>query len=439
MHNICLVGDILVDVTLKNKNEDLKMRLGGISHSARALWAISSSFSLGYISPKYLDTRISDFFEHYDSPKLIKIAETLNAPNLILIEEAREIGNQGYELILREDNNYKYMDFDFPECDCILITSGQYDISKILKKTGTTPVSLELANLSIEDFTTLNFKFKNIYISTSSKIFQEYIENNNFNFESFAMLFEKFCDTLVFKENRGGTRLYKFSNKKVHQVSSQTKPIQHSVGVGDVFNAIFESEISNKIDDNLALASFITMEYASTTFPENFKNSVKQLLNIPINELVNLEGTILNWEHRKDINIYIAAPDFDFVDTSLIDTLEKSLLYHNFSPRRPIKENGQMKEDDTLQQKQQFYDQDIRLMDECCIVICVLLYNDPGTLVEIGIASEKQIPVLLYDPYNIAKNCMLTHSCSIVTNNMDEIISETFIKSSKICKTLKKA
>jgi len=123
----------------------------------------------------------------------------------------------------------------------------------------------------------------------------------------------------------------------------------------------------------------------------------------------------------------------------LIDTLEKSLLYHNFTPRRPIKENGQMKEDDTLQQKQQFYDNDIKLIDECCIVICVLLYNDPGTLVEIGIASEKQIPVLLYDPYNIAKNCMLTHSCSIVTNNMDEIISETFIKSSKICKTLKKA
>ncbi|KKQ32118.1 MAG: Nucleoside 2-deoxyribosyltransferase [candidate division TM6 bacterium GW2011_GWF2_37_49] len=435
MHNICLIGDILVDVTLKNKNEELKMRLGGISHSARALWAISSSYSLGYISPKYLDTRIHDFFDHYDSPKLIKIAETLNAPNIILIEEAREIGNQGYELILREDNNYEYKDFDFPECDSFLITSGQYDISRILKKTGTTPVSLELANLSIEDFVALNYKFKNIYISTSSKIFQKYIENNYFNFESFASLFKRFCDTLVFKENRGGTRVYNFNKNEVHQVSSQTKPIQHSVGVGDVFNAIFESEISNKIDENLALASFIAMEYASTTYPKNFKNSVEQLLNIPINELVSLEGTILNWEHRKNINIYIAAPDFDFVDTSLIDTLEKSLLYHNFSPRRPIRENGQMKENDTLQQKQQFYFEDIRLLNECCIVICVLLYNDPGTLVEIGIASEKQIPVLLYDPYNIVKNCMLSHSCSIVTNNMDEIISETFIKSSKICKT----
>ena len=434
MHNICLIGDILIDVTLKNKNEDLKMRLGGISHSARALWAISSSYSLGYISPKYLDTRIRDFFNQFDRPNLIKIAETLNAPNLILIEEAREIGSQGYELILRENTNYEYIDFDFPECDTILITSGQYDISRVLEKAGTTPVSLELANLSIENLTALDFKFKNIYISTSSEAFQSYIRSNDFNFKSFALLFEKFCDKLIFKENRGGTRLYNFNENKIYQVSSQTRPIQHSVGVGDVFNAIFESAISINIEENLALASFIAMEYASTTFPENFKNSVGQLMKVPINELVNLEGIILNWEHRKGINIYIAAPDFDFVDTSLIDTLENSLLYHNFSPRRPIKENGQMKEDDTPQQKQQFYDKDIKLLDECCIVICVLLFNDPGTLVEIGIASEKQIPVLLYDPYNIAKNCMLTHSCSIVTNNMDEIISETFIKSSKICK-----
>lgn len=436
MHNVCLIGDILIDVTLKNKDEDLKMRLGGISHSARALWAISSSYCLGYISPKYLDTRIRDFFAHYDSPKLIKIAETLNAPNLILIEEAREIGNQGYELILREENSFEYLDFDSPKCDSFLITSGQYDISRILKKTGTTPVSLELANLSIEDFFALKFKFKNIYISTSSKIFKKYIENENknFDFETFASLFKGFCEKLIFKENRGGTRLYDFTKSEIHQVSSQTKPIQHSVGVGDVFNAIFESEISKKVEENLAIASFIAMEYASTTYPIDFKKSVEQILKIPINELVSLEGTILNWENRKNINIYIAAPDFDFVDTSLIDTLEKSLLYHNFTPRRPIRENGQMKEEDTLQQKQQFYYEDIRLLNECSIVICVLLYNDPGTLVEIGIASEKQIPILLYDPYNIAKNCMLTHSCTIVTNNMDEIISETFIKSSKKCK-----
>ena len=59
---------------LKNKNEDLKMRLGGIIHSARAFWAINYDFGLGYISPTYLDTRIFDFSTHLNNPKLIKVA-----------------------------------------------------------------------------------------------------------------------------------------------------------------------------------------------------------------------------------------------------------------------------------------------------------------------------------------------------------------------------
>lgn len=433
MHNVCLIGEILVDVTLKNKSEDLKMRLGGTAHSARALWAISSKYSLAYISPRYLNTRIVDYFKHYDNPSLVWVAEVLNAPNLILIEEAREIGNQGYELILRENTIYEYFDFVLPKCDSILITSGQYDISRILTKVGSIPVSIEVANMSFEDLIASEFKFKNIYISTSSKIFQDHIKDSNFNFEDFASLFKGVCDALIFKENRGGTRLHSFIENKVYQVSSQTKPIEHSVGVGDVFNIIFESTNFAEIEENLAFASFVAMEYASTTFPHNFKNAVRQLLKTPIVDLVNLKGVILNWEYRKKINIYIAAPDFDFVDTSLINVLEKSLLYHNFTPIRPVKENGQMNENDTPQQKQQFYHKDMELLNDCSIVIGVLLYNDPGTLVEIGIASERKIPVLLYDPFNIAKNCMLTHSCRIITNDLDKIISETFIVSSKVC------
>ncbi len=432
MHRVCLVGDVIVDVTLKNKNEDLKMRLGGIIHSARAFWAINYDFGLGYISPTYLDTRIFDFSTHLNNPKLIKVADTLNAPNLILIEEAREVGDQGYELILREEIEYRYHDFNFDNFEKILITSGQFDISKILSKTEGKQVSIELANIDYQQLIDLNYKFNNIYISTSSHIFKTFVASQPFTFEAFSRLFKDICSTLIFKENRGGTRVYNFIENRIYQVSSQTKPIQHSVGVGDVFNAIFEASIYNNIQKDLTFSSFVAMEYASTTFPVNFKNSVEQLLKTDIDDLVNLQGVILNWEKRKAINIYIAAPDFDFVNTRLIDKLEESLIYHNFSPRRPVKENGQMKEDDSIEQKREFYIKDHGILKDCKIVIAALLYNDPGTLVEIGIASERKIPVLLYDPYNIAKNCMLTNSCKIVTNNMDEIISEVFTISSEL-------
>ena len=408
------------------------MRLGGIVHSARAFWAINYDFGIGYISPTYLDTRMFDFSTHLNNPKLIKIADTLNAPNLILIEEAREVGDQGYELILRDEIEYKYHNFDFDNFENILLTSGQFDIRKILDKADGKQVSLELANIDYQQILDLNYKFNNIYISTSCHIFKAFIQSQPFTFEAFSRLFKEMCNNLIFKENRGGTRVYNFTENRIYQVSSQTKPIQHSVGVGDVFNAIFEASIYNDMQKDLVLASFVAMEYASTTFPVNFKNSVQQLLNTNIDDLVNLQGITVNWEKRKAINIYIAAPDFDFVDTRFIDKLEESLMYHNFSPRRPVKENGQMKEEDTIEQKKEFYIKDHEILKDCKIVIAVLLYNDPGTLVEIGIASERKVPVLLYDPYNIAKNCILLNSCRIVTNNMDEIISEVFTISSKL-------
>ena len=434
MLNICLVGEIIVDVSLKNRKDDLKMRLGGITHSARALWALSSKFSLGYISPRYLDDRAIEFMNYHGRPDMIKVAETENSPNIILIQETKEIGDQGYELLLRDEVRFKYFDAVLPYCDNILITSGQYDLKNILALSNGKPVSLELANMTYKDFIGLDFKFHNLYLSTSSVIFREYACSEKFDFSRFIKLFEGYCDNLVLKENRGGTRLYSFIQHKTYQNSSQTKPIQHSVGVGDVYNAVFESNIYENIHENLAIASFIAMEYASTTYPVNFKDSVQKLLKVPINELVNIKGTVLNWENRKLINIYIAAPDFDFVDTQLIDRLENSLLYHNFSPRRPIKENGQMESDDSFQRRQSIYTKDHELLMQCSIVIAVLLYNDPGTLVEIGIAAERQVPVLLYDPFNLAKNCMLTQSCKIVTNDMDEIICEVFNYSSNLWK-----
>ena len=168
MNKICLIGDILVDVTLKNRKEELKMRLGGIVHSARALWSISSTYSIGYISPKYLDSRINKYLSYMGDPSLVKVAETLNAPNLILIEEAREVGSQGYELVLRDQLKYEYFDFELPNCDNILITSGQYDISSVLNRAEGKSVSIELANMSFDTLLDLNFKFIQVCMNECS-------------------------------------------------------------------------------------------------------------------------------------------------------------------------------------------------------------------------------------------------------------------------------
>ncbi|MDM1521512.1 nucleoside 2-deoxyribosyltransferase [Myroides odoratimimus] len=433
MNNITLLGDIIVDVSLKDNDTDIKMRLGGIVHSARALWAIDNEYEMAYISPTYLDTRIEDFMITLGNPLLVKVATTSNSPNIILINEVKEVGNQGYELLLREKIEYVYHKNYSITSDNILITWGQFDLHLILsqidhsKKT----LSLEIGENNLYDIQ--DVKFENIYISTSSLFFKNYIENRDeFIFDEFVKQFEPYCNQVILKENRGGTRLHSFIENKTYQVPSQTKPILHSVGVGDVFNTIYESNLFNDIYKNLIFSSFIAMEYASTTFPMDFKESVQRYLKVDIDNLKKLNGLVLNWEKRRAINIYIAAPDFDFVNTKPIELLCSSLVYHNFSVRRPIKENGQMSENDTDFKKKEIYQNDMKLMSECQIFVAVLLYNDPGTLVEIGIAAERKIPIIMYDPYNIATNCMLTYSVNFLSDNIDQVLCEVFNYSSKI-------
>ena len=53
---ICLVGDILNDVTLATAETKLKMRLGGIVHAAHGLWAIGLDYTIAYFAPLYLDS-----------------------------------------------------------------------------------------------------------------------------------------------------------------------------------------------------------------------------------------------------------------------------------------------------------------------------------------------------------------------------------------------
>jgi len=82
--------------------------------------------------------------------------------------------------------------------------------------------------------------------------------------------------------------------------------------------------------------------------------------------------------------------------------------------------------------KQELFEKDMTLLGECSMLVAVLLYNDPGTLIEIGLASARGIPTMVYDPYNQAENCMLTELPNLISDDLDEIISEVFIESAKI-------
>lgn len=432
---ICLVGDILTDVTLATTSNPLKMRLGGIVHAARALWALDVEYAVAYFAPSYMDDHINMYLREFNCKFVTKLGNVANSPFTMLIQEAKEVGDQGYEFLYHEGIKIQY-DSDalkrIKGFDNLFFIAGNYDMRRVLNYVDKeAKVHYDVSN-TVTNLLELPKErcFDTIFVSTSSILFRRHFTD----FESFCNLLNPFTKRLVLKENRGGSRLYDYVLNQVGQIPSQTTHISHSVGVGDVYDVVAISSHYDCYQNQYVLASWIAMEYALTTFPDDFKRSVKNLLKVSIEDLKSLGGCILPWEVRQNCNIYIAAPDFDYMDTRFIDQLCDSLLYHNFTPRRPIKENGQMSLHPSKTERQMLFHKDMELLDECNMMIAVLLNNDPGTLIEIGMSVDRGLPTLVFDPYGIADNCMLTECPTLISSDLDAIISKVFIEYSNLHK-----
>ena len=430
---ICLVGDILTDVTLPSQTQkEFKMRLGGIVHAARGLWAMDVDYAVAYFAPAYLDGQIKHYLHEMGCTEMIKLGNVTGCPYTMLISEIKEIGSQGYEFLYRD---CVHIDYNIDEIkklggfNDLMFISGNYDMDLLLKHIKDNQcIHTDVAN-NVKELNQLpkNRRFSTLFISTSSELFK----NSFKNIKQFFALFDPYADKVVLKENRGGSRAFNSTTGQHYQIPSQTSTIVHSVGVGDVYDAVSITAPYSDFEERLSMASWVSMHYAKTTFVSDFKQAVEGVKKISINTLKSFEGCILPWEVRQNCHIYIAAPDFDFVDTRCVDTVCDSLIYHNFVPHRPVKENGQMSENADKLERARLFSADMTLLNKCNMLLAVLLNNDPGTLIEIGMAVQRGIPTIVYDPYGMADNCMLTESPTLVSCDLDEVISKVFTEYSK--------
>lgn len=427
---ICIVGDILTDVTLSTN--PYKMRLGGIAHAARGLWALGVDYAIAYFAPAYLDEQIDNYFHQIGCKRIHKIGNVTGSPYTMLIKEVKEIGDQGYDFLYRDCVRIEYLDEEakhLQEYDELFAISGNYDFNIVLNHSCQGQlIHMDVAN-NVESVEQLPLQkcFKTLFVSTSSGLFK----NSFSNIESFFEQFKPYAERVVLKENRGGSRAYNFNTGEQYQVPSQTCAIIHSVGVGDVYDVTAVTSSDRSFEDSLYLASWVSMHYAKSTFVEDIKTAVQGVKKIPSEKLKAFSGCLLPWEVRQRCTIYIAAPDFDFVDATPIDILCSSLAYHNFVSHRPVKENGQMTANAPKDERQRLFYGDMQLLSNCNMLIAVLLYNDPGTLIEIGLAAQRGLPTLVYDPNKIADNCMLTELPTLVSSDLDEVISKVFTEYSK--------
>jgi nucleoside 2-deoxyribosyltransferase len=435
--SVCVIGQALLDVM---QGPTARVRLGGIIHTARALWAIGSPYRLGYFAPEYLDEPIRRYCKDWGGADAVKIGNTTGAPNLIVVPDPKEVGSKGYELIWRLNQKIE-QDLDSlkkllkdPNISDIIIFPDQFDLTEVLTECAKTKariyIDINFGPKDRSELGALGRKFDTIIISTSAAGFEsEYGDSP----DQFCKRLFTWGERILLKENRGGSRLFgPRSSNTVLNVSAQVRPIVHSVGVGDCFNAVFVVT-RRQFGDQLALnyASCIAAEYATYFEPEEIKEAANAVLAIDPTEMTEISGVQLPWEKRPAINVYIAAPDFTWVDRRPIDEVAEALRYHNFTPRLPVRENGQMKMDDPPPVKSRMAQADRTILDECKLLLAVLLYDDPGTLIEIGLALERGIPVLVYDPYQRASNLMLTELPKVVSPDLDQIIAGVFTYSSR--------
>lgn len=426
---MCLIGDVIVDVMMTTP---VKMRLGGIIHAARACCALGLQFDLRFVSPDYLEEHVVEFARQHGAHSVERIGRVMGAPNVVVIKEATEAGSQGYEYLLRDCYRCEFADdlaSLIPVSDDVLIFPGSYDLRDVLRScAGKGKVAVDIANWDGDIKDLAEFDISTAITSTSSSLF---LRNYKGDVAAFSAACRRVSGTLLFKENRGGSRI--FSAEGVWQIGAQLRPIAHSVGVGDCYNVAFLSK--RRTSEDLVAGNFaarVAAEYAATTYPDEFFDGVQAILALNDTFLDAQQGVSIPWERRANLSVYIAAPDFDYVDRSVINSVADALKYHNLRPRLPVRENGQAQPEDSIEKKTALFAGDMALLDECQLLVAVILDSDPGTLIELGLAAGMGKPTIVYDPHGLASNVMLLCLPNAVCKTLDELMSAVFTELAKV-------
>lgn len=430
---ILLLGEVVIDVTLGRKHHPTTVRLGGVIHACRTLWALDQAYDIAFIVPSYLFDQVQKYTLPHGAPDLLPLGDVTGAPAVILISHPEEAHSQGYELLLRDEWSVKIAEPTLKKIkdrgySDVLMFAGHYDIARVYNAIFQTESQFHLdwGNSSLESGSLDNIKapFDTFIISTSSNFFLKNCQGSPQRLVSTAI--PKIAKQVLLKENRGGSRLFTDPDDLI-QTHAHIRAIEHSVGVGDSFNSAFIA-LSHKFDLRIALAyaSAIAAEYATTIDPDEFAAGVSRTLAIAGTTIVNLQGVVLPWEDRPNINVYIAGADFDFRDRTQIDRVVEVLKYHNFTPRLPVREHGQVPVNADKRTKDELCARDVQLLQKCDALIAIYEFDDPGTLIEIGVAAGLGIPVIVFDPFDQADNLMVTSLPKAVVNDLDTLLVELF-------------
>jgi hypothetical protein len=429
-----LVGEICIDFTMPTRVAPTKMRLGGIVHAARALWATGTSYAVGVYCPSYLVDEARAYLSAHGCHEFILLGDIVGAPNVIAIADVREVGHQGYEDLLREKRRAVAATHNtaIDRFDAAVIFPGSYDLESVIRLLGkNTRVTIDIAYDidTPEAFMKLAGKLANVVISTSSDLFTSIAARTVEPLLTLAKTVG--AQQVLLKENRGGSRLFDLATDQVTLIPATLGTTVNSVGVGDAFTAVFGTLAAPPVEAAWRGMQVATA-YSQTTYPDDLRRDVRRQFLLSIEVVQGLGGVSVPWHERPDHQIYLAAPDFSYADNPEIDAAASALEYHNFTVRRPIKENGEAAIGSGHATLAPFYSKDVELLGSCSAVFAIPLDRDPGTLIEVGMAIQMGIPVVTWDPRNENGNTMVIVGSSSFSDDIDVCLNGLFTALSKL-------
>lgn len=426
---VLVVGELVVDFTLAQHGAACKLRLGGIGHAARGLWAAGIEYSIAVFCPSYLIDEAKRYLYELDCKEFIWLGNVTGAPNVVLISDVAEVSNQGYEDLMRDTKVTELFDppSELYAYNKVVVFPGKFDIRELAERFSedvcfTFDIAYDVEDLSL--FNEFKGRIGAIVISTSSSLFlqlgQESIDNLLETVRSLSP------DVFLLKENRGGSRIFDFKNNVFEEIPATLSHTVNSVGVGDVYSSVMMG-LSNKGWMEAAWrGSQVATAYSQSTFPDDIKLNVRRGFLISYEDLKALGGTVVPWHDRQHYSIYLAGPDFSYVEKKELDRAVDSLNYHNFKLRRPIIENGELIRPAVEDDLRRTYQLDYQLLRQCDVVFSIPLDRDPGTLVELGMAIEMGKPVITYDPRRENENTMVVVGSLVYSADLDTCLNGVF-------------
>jgi hypothetical protein len=192
------------------------------------------------ILPSYLEQSATAYFGKLGCQQFSVIAHVEAAPNVILIADATEVDDQGYETLLRDEKKVvpagtaKSHRQTFTGVRDVLIFPGAFELGavcRLLPRSAAIHIDAAYDVKSIRELYSIGRSIQTIFISTSSILFQKVA---NFNPRPLVNQIRRLgAEVLVLKENRGGSRVFIVQTRTVEQVPAILRSTANSVGVGD--------------------------------------------------------------------------------------------------------------------------------------------------------------------------------------------------------------